>query len=41
MIRFIFQLLMIENKKFFHLNDNIIDFSSFKTFASYLVVNCI
>jgi len=37
----LFQLLMIENKKFFHLNDNIVDFFSFKTFASYLVVSCI
>ncbi len=37
----LFQLLMIKDKKLFHLNDNIVDFSSFKTFASYLVVSCI
>ncbi len=37
----LFQLLTIKDKKLFHLNDNIVDFSSFKTFASYLVVSCI
>ncbi len=37
----LFQLLMIKDKKLFHLNANIVDFSSFKTFASYLVVSCI
>jgi len=37
----LFQLLIIENKKFFHLNNNIICFSSFKTFTSYFIVNCI
>ncbi len=37
----LFQLLMIEDKKLFHLNDNIIDFSSFKTFVNCLVVSCI
>jgi len=36
-----FQLLMIEDKKFFHSNDNIIDFFSFKTFASCFIVSCI
>jgi len=35
----LFQLLMIENKKFFHLNCNIICFSSFKMFTSCFVVS--
>ncbi len=37
----LFQLLMIEDKKFFYSNDNIIDFSNFKMFISYLVISCI
>jgi len=36
-----FQLLMIKNKKFFYFDDNIIDFSNFKSFISNLVINCI
>jgi len=35
----LFQLLMIEDKKLFHLNDNIICFSSFKTFMNYFVIS--
>ncbi len=35
----LFQLLMIEDKKFFHLNDNIVDFSSFKMFINCFIVN--
>ena len=35
----LFQLLMIEDKKFFHSNDNIICFSSFKTFMNSFVVS--
>jgi len=35
----LFQLLTIEDKKFLHLNDNIVDFSSFKTLMSDLVVS--
>ncbi len=35
----LFQLLMIENKKLFHLNDNIISFFNFKTFMNCFVVN--
>jgi len=38
---YLFQLLMIEDKKLFHLNDNIIDFSNFKMFMNYFVINCI
>ncbi len=34
-----FQLLMIEDKKLFHLNDNIICFSNFKTLISSLIVS--
>jgi len=34
----LFQLLTIEDKKLFHLNDNIVDFSSFKTFTDSFVV---
>ncbi len=37
----LFQLLMIKDKKFFHSNDNIISFSSFKTFISDFIVNYI
>ncbi len=37
----LFQLLMIEDKKLFHLNNNIVCFSSFKTFTSSFVVSCI
>ncbi len=35
----LFQLLMIEDKKFFHLNDNIIDFFSFKMFTNCFIVS--
>ncbi len=35
----LFQLLMIEVKKLFHLNDNIINLSNFKTFMSHFVVS--
>ncbi len=37
----LFQLLMIEDKKLFHLNDNIICFFSFKMFKSNFVVSYI
>jgi len=37
----LFQLLMIKAQKFFHLNDNIVDFSSFKTFTNCFVVRSI
>jgi len=36
-----FQLLMIEDKKFAHSNDNIIDLSSFNTLTSHFVISCI
>ncbi len=35
----LFQLLMIKDKKFLHLNDNIVDFSSFKMLMNNLVVS--
>ncbi len=35
----LFQLLMIKDKKLFYLNDNIVCFSSFKTFMSCFVVS--
>jgi len=35
----LFQLLMIKDKKFFHLNDNIICFFSFKTFISSFIIS--
>jgi len=35
----LFQLLMIENKKLFHSNDNIICFSSFKMLMISFVVS--
>jgi len=37
----LFQLLMIEDKKFAHSNDNVIDLSSFNTLMSYFVISCI
>jgi len=35
----LFQLLMIENKKFFHFDNNIVDFSSFKMFTSDFIIS--
>jgi len=35
----LFQLLMIEDKKFAHLNDNVIDLSSFNTLTSHFVIS--
>jgi len=35
----LFQLLTIEDKKFFHFDDNIVDFSSLKTFTSDFVIS--
>jgi len=37
----LFQLLIIEDKKFAHLNDNVIDLSSFNTLMSHFVISCI
>ncbi len=37
----LFQLLMIKDKKFFHFDDNIVDFFSFKMFMNNFIVNCI
>ncbi len=37
----LFQLLMIENKKFAHSNDNIIDLSNFNTLTSHFIISCI
>ncbi len=37
----LFQLLMIEDKKFAHSSDNVIDLSSFNTLMSRFVISCI
>ncbi len=37
----LFQLLMIKDKKFAHLNDNVIDLSSLNTLMSCFIINCI
>ncbi len=37
----LFQLLMIENKKFAHSNNNIIDLFNFNTLTSHFIINCI
>jgi len=35
----LFQLLMIEDKKFAHLNDNVIDLSSLNMLTSHFVIS--
>ncbi len=35
----LFQLLMIEDKKFTHLSDNVINLSNFNTLMSHFVIN--
>ncbi len=37
----LFQLLMIKDKKFAHLNDNVIDLSSLNTLTNHFIISCI